>query len=172
MPATVERGQASFENSFEEMVTVLRDNEKRHVEALPVRMEHMIGEDADAFALEQVDGKLFVLLSHGGIHREFAITMKHELEQHRMWCFVSHGDEHMDRHQRARFEKAMETCMVYCPILSDKALESPELVSQIQLVGFRLLFSSSSSLVPSSYLPRLRDLTLFLHGITSCRRIS
>ena len=140
MPATIERGQASFDNSFEAMVEVLHVNEKKYVDALPVKMTHMIGEDADAFALEQVDGKFFVLVSHGGNHREFATTMKHELEQSRMWCFISHGDEHMDRHQRQRFQKAMENCMVYCPILSQKALECPELLSQIQLVGFCFCF--------------------------------
>ena len=69
MPATIERGQASFENSFEEMVNVLQINEKKYVNALPIKMAHMIGEDADAFALEQVDGKFFVLVSHGGVHR-------------------------------------------------------------------------------------------------------
>ena len=133
MPATIERGQASFENSFEEMVQCLRKNEKIYTDELPGKMSRMIGEDADAFALEQVDGKFFVLLSHGGKHREFATTMKMELEQNRLWSFVSHQDEHMDRHQRARFHKAMTNCMVYCPIISPTSLESPELLAQIQM---------------------------------------
>ena len=116
----------------------------------------LVGEDADAFALEQVDGKCFVLLSHGGTHVEFAMTMKHELEQHRLWCFCSHGvslsfcepsnnahsntpifdlvqDEHMDRDKKERFHKAMQSCMVYCPILSERSMQSTELLAQIAL---------------------------------------
>ncbi len=133
MPQTIERGQASFVNSFEKMVNILRINERKYIDGLPRKMTSMIGQDADAFALEQVDGKFFVLLSHGGVHTEFAMTMKHELEQSRLWCFCSHGDEHMDLHKKKRFQKAMETCMVYCPIISEKSLKSTELLKQIQM---------------------------------------
>ncbi len=69
MPQTIERGQASFENSFTELVNVMRMQEQHYVNALPEKMTSMIGQDADAFALEQVDGKFFVLMSHGGVHR-------------------------------------------------------------------------------------------------------
>ena len=48
MPATVERGQASFENSFEEMVATLVCNEQKYVDELPVKMSNMIGR-SDAF---------------------------------------------------------------------------------------------------------------------------
>ena len=60
MPQTIERGQASFVNSFEKMVNILRINERKYIDGLPRKMTSMIGQDADAFALEQVDGKFFV----------------------------------------------------------------------------------------------------------------
>ena len=132
MPNTVERGQASFENSIDELVDILRAKEEAYVAEQPRKVAAQIGEDADAFALEQVDGKFFVLVAHGGKHPEFATTMKHELEQHRLWSFVSHGDEHMDSKQRARFQHALETCMVFCPIVSERSLASPLLQEQIR----------------------------------------
>ena len=44
LPQTVERGQASFENSFQKLVTVLRCNEEMYLSALPDKMTSMIGE--------------------------------------------------------------------------------------------------------------------------------
>ena len=55
-----------------------------------------------------------------------------ELEQHRLWCFVSHGDEHMGLAQRERFSRALESCMVFCPIFTESSLSSPMLQQQIE----------------------------------------
>ena len=132
MPNTIERGLINFETRMDELVPLLRRMEGEYIERLPAKMTSMIGEDADAFALQQVDGKFFVLLAHGGKHREFATNLKMELEQHRLWCFASHGDEHMGTVQRTRFDKALKSCMVFCPVLTEASLASPMLQQQIQ----------------------------------------
>ena len=85
MPATVERGQASFENSFEEMVATLVCNEQKYVDELPVKMSNMIGR-SDAFNLSVIQDKPFCLIAHGGCHREFSNVVKEELERHRIAC--------------------------------------------------------------------------------------
>jgi hypothetical protein len=132
MPNTLERGLVNFETRMDELAPMLRRIESEYIERLPAEMTSMIGEDADAFALQQVDGKFFVLLAHGGKHREFATNLKMELEQHRLWCFASHGDEHMDTAQRARFDAALASCMVFCPVLTERSLASSTLQQQIR----------------------------------------